>query len=93
MEPTLTAGDVVLVDRRAYADAGPADLDIVVAQHPQQPDLELIKRVEFTTDEGAYLRSDNADADVADSRRFGIVRFDLISGKVVARVPSSRTPS
>ncbi len=86
MEPTLTEGIVVLVDPRAYTHSTPADLDIVVARHPQQPELEIIKRVEFTTNEGAYLRSDNADAGAADSRRFGIVPFELITGKVVAVV-------
>ena len=87
MEPTLHAGQVVFVNAKAYVDARPAGLDIVVAHHPQRPNVEIIKRVEFTTDEGAYLKSDNAAAkDVEDSRRFGVVPFELISGRVVARV-------
>ena len=87
MEPTLHAGQVVFVDTAAYADARPADLDIVVANHPQRADVEIIKRVEFTTDEGAYLKSDNAEArNVEDSRRFGVVPFELITGRVVARL-------
>lgn len=88
MQDTLKAGDVVLVDPKAYVDRPPADGDIVVAQHPQQPELEIIKRVRFTDDDGAYLRSDNDDDnEAADSRRFGIVPFELITGRVAARIP------
>ena len=83
----MTAGQVVFVDAKAYVDARPADLDIVVAHHPKRPNVEVIKRVEFTTDEGAYLASDNATAaDAEDSRRFGVVPFELITGRVVVRV-------
>ena len=87
MEPTLVAGQVVFVDPRAYTSAAPADLDIVIANHPRRCNVELVKRVEFTTDEGAYLISDNAvAADVEDSRRFGVVPFELITGQVVSQV-------
>ena len=85
MEPTLSPGDVVFVDPVAYATRRPVDGDIVVAQHPQQPDIEIVKRVEFTTDDGAYLLSDNTNAtDAADSRRFGMVPFESIVGRVTA---------
>jgi len=88
MEPTLLEGDVVLVDPRAYRNAPPADLDVVVAEHPQQRKLQIVKRVEFSTDEGSYLKSDNAEAlDAGDSRRFGIVPPALIVGQVVAKIP------
>jgi len=87
MEPTLSEGDVVFVDRRAYRNSAPADLDLVVAEHPQQRQLKIVKRVEFTTEQGAYLRSDNTDAlDAGDSRRFGVVPTSLIVGQVVAKV-------
>lgn len=87
MEPTLTAGQVVFVDSRSYVSVAPTDLDVVVAKHPHRGDVEVIKRVEFTTDEGAYLVSDNVTAvDAEDSRRFGVVPFELISGRVVSQV-------
>lgn len=87
MEPTLAAGQIVFVDPQGYTSAVPADLDIVVAHHPHRGDIELVKRVEFTTDEGAYLVSDNAAAaDVEDSRRFGVVPFELITGRVVSKI-------
>lgn len=87
MEATLKEGDVVLVNPKAYVSTPPANGDIVVAQHPQQPELEIIKRIRFTDDDGAYLSSDNSDTDAADSRRFGVVPLNLITGRVVARVP------
>ena len=89
MEPLLFEGDVVFVDTSAYLDAPPRDLDVVVAQHPSTPTIDIVKRVEFSTDEGVYLRSDNPDAEgVSDSRQFGVVPFDLVIGKVAAVSPA-----
>ena len=91
MEPTLSPGDVVFVDTDAYATSLPADGDVVVATHPHDADLEIVKRVEFTDDGGAYLKSDNlSEVDAADSRRFGLVPFDLILGRVTATTNSKR---
>ena len=85
MEPTLSEGDVVFVDTNAYNNAGPEDGDIVVATHPQELGLQVIKRVEFTDEGGVYLKSDNADdPQASDSRRFGLVPIDLVIGKVTA---------
>ncbi len=89
MEPTLSAGDVVFVDQNAYASRRPNDGDVVVATHPQKPSIEIVKRVEFTDETGVYLVSDNQDAtDVADSRRFGMIPFDLLIGQVTAAAPT-----
>ena len=85
MEPTLSAGDVVFVDTRAYGSRPPDDGDVVVATHPHQPGTTIVKRVEFSDDAGAYLVSDNSEeSNAADSRRFGVVPFDLIIGQVTA---------
>lgn len=87
MEPTLSEGDVVLVNTRAYSHSQPQDLDVVVALHPQQGDIEIVKRVEFVEGHGVYLRSDNADqVDAADSRRFGIVPFEHVLGRVTSKL-------
>ena len=94
MEPTLFDGDVVFIDPGAFRSHSPRDLDVVVAHHPSKPGIEIVKRVEFTTDEGAYLTSDNPDAEGAsDSRRFGVVDHSNIIGKVtaVSRVSRSTT--
>ena len=81
MSPTLRNGEVVLVDRDAEVRAG----DIVVARHPAEPGSEIIKRVHTITADGHYfLAGDNLD-DSNDSRHFGSVTRDYITGKVVAR--------
>jgi len=86
MAPTLIDGDVVLVDTGSAARV-PHDLDIVVARHPQQPELEIVKRVEFVESDGVYLRSDNhGDPNSVDSRRFGIVPFDHLVGRVISKL-------
>lgn len=87
MSPTLCAGEMVLVDRRSSV----SERSIVVARHPTEDGLRMVKRVAFLDDTGAaYLSSDNAEAlDAADSRRFGMVPAALIEGCVTARV---RTP-
>jgi nickel-type superoxide dismutase maturation protease len=86
MEPTLHADEVIFVDVRAYLSTSPAPGDVVVARHPQQPSIEIVKRVEFT-DGGVYLRSDNVDAtNAADSRRFGLVPLDHVVGRVSSKI-------
>jgi nickel-type superoxide dismutase maturation protease len=81
MNPTLRDGEVVLVDRGAEINVG----DIVVARHPLEPGSELLKRVHTITPDGRYfLIGDNLD-DSNDSRHFGPVARDYITGKAVAR--------
>ncbi len=85
MEPTLSAGDVVLVKMSVTPMVG----DVVIAQHPHSG-IEIIKRVESISETGVFVRSDNPDdLDVSDSRIFGELSPDLVVGTVVARVPSS----
>ncbi len=91
MEPTLAAGEIVFIDHRAYDNHRPNNGDVVVAIHPQQPGIEIVKRVEFTDDIGAYLVSDNrSETNAADSRRFGVVPFELIIGRVTATARAQR---
>lgn len=92
MEPTLFEGDVVFVDTAAYRSGAPADLDVVVAQHPADLSLDIIKRVEFTDDGGVYLTSDNPTAEGAsDSRRFGMIPLNQVIGKVTAVSPAKKS--
>lgn len=84
MQPTLQPGDRVLAQMRPSNALQVGE--IVVARHPFQAELLLIKRVkERFYDGGCYLISDNAAAVAAqDSRRFGIVGPDLILGRVTS---------
>lgn len=87
MLPLLPAGCEVLIDPFAYRQRLPEPDDIVVAYHPKQPSLCIIKRVQFVEPDGrCYLKGDNASAS-SDSRQFGWVACDQLQGKVVCLFP------
>ena len=94
MTPTLTVGAVVMLDPQAYRKQIPQEHEIVVARHPRQTGLQIVKRVgaviEGPIESGnpralLILASDNAAAG-SDSRTFGPVELDLVLGKVVSRL-------
>lgn len=89
MQPTLCPGDLVLVDPNAYRRDPPQAGEIVVAWHPYQSDLQIIKRVETLTSSGqVILLSDNPLAGT-DSRQFGAVLPEHVIGRVTCRSQSS----
>jgi nickel-type superoxide dismutase maturation protease len=84
MLPTLLPGREVLINPRAYTQQEPQVGDLVVAAHPQQPGLLIIKRVAAVGEGALDLRGDNPEAST-DSRQFGWVSRDRILGQVVCR--------
>ena len=84
MLPGLKEGDELFVDERAYDNHHPAEGDIVVAWHPREPDLKIIKRVSVVFDNGCWLVGDNPAAST-DSSQYGIFPFKRIIGKVTSR--------
>jgi nickel-type superoxide dismutase maturation protease len=81
MFPLLNAGDEVLVNPRAYRQQPPRVGDIVVAQHPGQADLQIIKRVAEVKGDGRfYLQGDNTN-ESSDS----LVPPSLILGRVTSK--------
>ena len=86
MLPTLEPSDLVLVDRRAYSRCMPTVGDVVVARHPSQEDVTLIKRVGSVEPDGTiYLLSDNP-REGTDSRTFGAIDAASILGRVTSCV-------
>lgn len=88
MEPTLTEGQYVLVDRGRVPRPG----QLAVAHHPDRPDLLVVKRVAEVTEAGRFdLASDNQDAGT-DSRTWGPVPAEAIVGAVTLLLdrPSAR---
>ena len=77
MTPTLNDGEFVLVDRRRRLQSG----DLVVAQHPAETDLLIIKRVAAVHVDSVVLSSDNPLAGT-DSRIWGPVPTDRVVGVV-----------
>ena len=86
MEPALRPGDWLLVRRTRRIRPG----QIVLARHPGQPDLLIVKRA-ARRDGGWWLESDNPAAGAVDSRRFGAVPVPLIVGRLLARYGRPRT--
>ncbi|NNE99076.1 MAG: nickel-type superoxide dismutase maturation protease [Pyrinomonadaceae bacterium] len=82
MLPLLEDGDEVLVNRRADIREG----DIVIARHPHEDSIEMIKRVAGIYDERFYSLLGDNPPESSDSREFGLVEEKLIIGRVVARL-------
>ncbi|TVQ10496.1 MAG: nickel-type superoxide dismutase maturation protease [Leptolyngbya sp. DLM2.Bin27] len=86
MLPLLEPGTEVLINPRAYRHHLPQPGDLVVACHPHQPGLQLIKWVVYVAPEGCFLKGLNPAAST-DSREFGLVSCTEILGRVVCRFP------
>ncbi len=84
MLPLLKANDEVLIDPCAYGERSPQVGDLVVAIHPRQPGLKIIKRVVQVEGDRCFLLGENL-AESTDSRSFGWIKQDLLQGKVVCR--------
>jgi nickel-type superoxide dismutase maturation protease len=87
MLPALQPGDWLLVLRPVLAGRQlrirPGQ--VVIARHPGRPDLLLVKRAARREPAGWWLESDNPGAGAVDSRRFGLVRPELVEGRVLLR--------
>ncbi len=85
MEPAYREGDYLLVDRRAYRSAMPHRFDVVVARHPANPEIEVVKRVQrVDLHRAIWIEGDNA-AESTDSRDYGPLTRDALVGKVLFR--------
>ncbi|MCA9922718.1 MAG: nickel-type superoxide dismutase maturation protease [Anaerolineales bacterium] len=89
MLPTLRDGEIVLLDPNAYRRQPPRVGDIVVAKHPFEMDVKLIKRITAVTEDGRFhLQGDNPSALAStDSRSFGPVPQSTILGRLTSRFP------
>ncbi len=87
MQPLLVSEDEVLVDPRAYRRQAPRIGDIVIARHPSQAGLKIIKRVDAVREQGAYLlKGDNPDP---AQNSPSLVPVQLILGRVTSRFASA----
>ncbi|MGW7050731.1 nickel-type superoxide dismutase maturation protease [Streptomyces sp. NPDC054887] len=81
MVPTLRHRDQLLVHYGGRLRVG----DVAVLRHPLQQDLLIVKRLVDRRDAGWWVLGDNPDAEVVDSRAFGVVPADMVLGRVRAR--------
>ena len=81
MLPLLKPGDVLLINPSAYLVHKPQVNDLVLAKHPWQAEVVMVKRVQLVV-EGHYdLIGDNPEQST-DSRHFGPVADKDILGQV-----------
>jgi nickel-type superoxide dismutase maturation protease len=85
MEPALRPGDWLLVRRSIRVGRPPRVRpgQVVVARHPVERSMLLVKRAARHERGGWWLESDNPAAGAVDSRAFGAVPADLIEGRVL----------
>ena len=89
MLPSLNPDDRVLV-RRTTADTDTPPLGaVVVAWHPSQPRLRLIKRLESLSNAGMMLLGDNPSSST-DSRQLGPIPRSALIGVVTSRVTPAK---
>ncbi|MCH9834191.1 S26 family signal peptidase [bacterium] len=82
MEPTLIAGQGLIGLRQNRVRPG----ELRCVEHPGEPGLWLVKRVESVDRSAMRIASDNTDVAAVDSRLFGPVPI-LGSYRVIACVP------
>ena len=83
MLPTLNPGDQVLVNPGAYRHTSPQVGDIVLAKHPVQSELCLVKRIQSVMGTDYFLIGDNLE-ESTDSRSFQAISCDFVLGKVTS---------
>ena len=89
MAPTLNPDDRVLVQRVSAIKDTPPLGTVVVAWHPSQPGLRLIKRLQSLESNGMMLLGDNPFFST-DSRQLGPIPRSALIGIVVSRVTPSK---
>lgn len=82
MRPTISDGDIVVIDPRSPVTVG----DIVLARHPFKHSVKMLKCISAADENGRYLLTGDNPTDSTDSRSFGSVRESDILGKAVGRI-------
>jgi hypothetical protein len=87
MEPALRPGDWLLVWHGLRAQRPPhvRPGQLVIASHPAEPAMLLVKRASQQVAGGWWLVADNPLAGAADSYSFGPVPIGLIHARVLLR--------
>jgi nickel-type superoxide dismutase maturation protease len=81
MEPTLYAGDWLLVDPVAYRTRAPTAGELVVAVDPRKPDRWLVKRVADVTADGRLALAGEHPAHADDRSLIDPVGHDALIGR------------
>ena len=85
MSPTLLPGESLLVQDDFYKYHPPQVGDVILLQHPTQPDLVMVKRIHKIKDTEILVLGDNQSKST-DSRDFGFIKNSNILGKVTSKI-------
>jgi nickel-type superoxide dismutase maturation protease len=86
MVPALFPGDYLLVWRGiAGRPLRVKPGQLIIARHPERPQMLLVKRAAWREPDGWWLSSDNPRAGAVDSAQFGLVAPELIEGRLLMR--------
>lgn len=83
MFPTLKNGDFVIYRTFNSIEPAPDPGSILIIEHPQRPEIIMIKRLIKISESGFDVRGDNQNAST-DSREFGYLKPVQIKGIVEA---------
>jgi signal peptidase I len=81
MEPTLLAGDWLLVDPAAFVGRPPVRDDLVVAADPHDPGRWLVKRVGEVQSDGRFRLAGDHPGHASDTSRIGPVVPAAVGGR------------
>ena len=81
MEPTLFAGDWLLVDPSAYQRRAPRVGELAIARDPRSADRVIVKRVAAAGTDGRLTLTGDHPAHAADAEAIGAVNQALILGR------------
>ena len=81
MSPSYKDGDIILIDTESFKKNTPSIGDDVVAKHPFQKDVLILKRVTKIDKTNYFLEGLNRESST-DSHSFGLIPLDRIIGKV-----------
>ena len=85
MSPTLRDGDWILVEDGYYVSNEPVCGDLVLIEHPNHPQLVMVKRISNIDEDQIFLLGDNP-LHSTDSRHFGSVHRENLIARVWARI-------
>ena len=84
MLPLLQPGDEILFAPHAYKKSKPQLEDVIVASHPLQNNLTIVKRVINIEGDRYFIVGDNLQSST-DSRQWGKIGLANIIGRVTSK--------